>query len=307
MRRACRPTSTRRSLRADASRAQRRGRVGRAGRQRRRGPARAGARAAIVPDVVTDQTSAHDALERLRPAGLSLDEAAALRARDPEEYVRRALGGDGRRTCRRCWRFDDARRDRLRLRQQHPRRRRSEAGVDGRVRFPGFVPAYIRPLFCEGKGPFRWVALSGDPRGHLAHRPTRCSSCSRTTSACAAGSRMARETISSRGCRRASAGWATASAHEAGCAFNELVRSGRGAGADRHRPRPPRHRLGGLALPRDRGDEGRLRRHRRLADPQRAAEHRQPARRGCRFHHGGGVGIGYSLHAGHGRRGRRHR
>ena len=154
---------------------------------------------------------------------------------------------------------------------------RAEAQLGGYERafdFPGFVPAYIRPLFCEGKGPFRWAALSGDPR--TSPPPTRpCSTSSRRTSRSPAGSSMAaREGPVPGPARRASAGSARASATSPACAFNDLVAERRGRRADRHRPRPPRLRLGRLALPRDRGDARRLRRDRRLAAAERDGQRR---------------------------------
>jgi urocanate hydratase len=115
----------------------------------------------LRPDVVTDQTSAHDLLVGYVPAGLDLPTAAALRAQDPEEYVRRATASvvthvrallafqrDG------AIAFDYG---------NNIRTVAHDAGVGDAFEIPGFVPEYIRPLFCEGKGPFRWVALSGDP------------------------------------------------------------------------------------------------------------------------------------------------
>ncbi len=112
------------------------------------------------PDVVTDQTSAHDVLMYV-PAGLSVDEAAALRQSDPKEYERRSMPSMARHVeamlefqRRGSEVFDYG---------NNIRQRALDAGVEDAFAFPGFVPAYIRPLFCEGKGPFRWVALSGDP------------------------------------------------------------------------------------------------------------------------------------------------
>jgi urocanate hydratase len=118
-------------------------------------------RRGIVPDVVTDQTSAHDPLNGYVPNGMTLDEARRLRERDPEEYVRRsvaamgvhveamlALKNSGAVT------FDYG---------NNIRTQAKKAGVERAYEIPGFVPEYIRPLFCEGRGPFRWVALSGDP------------------------------------------------------------------------------------------------------------------------------------------------
>ncbi|HEX6939111.1 MAG TPA: urocanate hydratase [Longimicrobiales bacterium] len=118
-------------------------------------------RRGITPDVLTDQTSAHDPLNGYIPAGLTLEAAAELRARDPDEYVRRARASI-RIHCeamvammrRGAVTFDYG---------NNLRGEAKEAGYDDAFAFPGFVPAYIRPLFCQGKGPFRWVALSGDP------------------------------------------------------------------------------------------------------------------------------------------------
>ncbi len=115
----------------------------------------------VVPDVVTDQTSAHDMLTGYVPAGLSLAEAAVLRASDPAHYIARATASVV--THVRA----------MRTMQDHGaiafdygnniRTVAFDAGMDDAFRIPGFVPEYVRPLFCEGKGPFRWVALSGDP------------------------------------------------------------------------------------------------------------------------------------------------
>ena len=112
------------------------------------------------PDVVTDQTSAHDVLMYV-PIGLSVDAAAALRESDPGEYERRSMPSMARHVeamlefqRRGSEVFDYG---------NNIRQRAFDAGVEDAFAFPGFVPAYIRPLFCEGKGPFRWVALSGDP------------------------------------------------------------------------------------------------------------------------------------------------
>ncbi len=118
-------------------------------------------RRGIKPDMVTDQTSAHDVLNGYIPAGLSLAEAAELRQRDPEGYVERA-------------KESIAKQVRAMLEFYHQgipvvdygnnlRQVAYEAGVTNAFDYPGFVPAYIRPLFCRGIGPFRWVALSGDP------------------------------------------------------------------------------------------------------------------------------------------------
>lgn len=115
----------------------------------------------VVPDVVTDQTPAHDVLSYI-PVGLSVQEAEKLRESDPQEYARRSMQSMARHVeamlefqKKGAEVFDYG---------NNIRQRAFEAGVKEAFNFPGFVPAYIRPLFCEGKGPFRWVALSGDPQ-----------------------------------------------------------------------------------------------------------------------------------------------
>jgi urocanate hydratase len=119
------------------------------------------ARRGVVPDLLTDQTSAHDPINGYIPKGLTLEEAAELRRRDPEEYRKRALDS-----------IADHVRGMLELQKlgsvtfdygNNIRTMAYEAGVKNAYDFPGFVPAYIRPLFCEGRGPFRWAALSGEP------------------------------------------------------------------------------------------------------------------------------------------------
>lgn len=118
-------------------------------------------RRGFVPDVLTDQTSAHDPLNGYVPNGITLEEARTLRASDPEEYVRRATAAMGVHVAamlelqkRGAVTFDYG---------NNIRTYAKKAGVERAFDIPGFVPEYIRPLFCEGKGPFRWVALSGDP------------------------------------------------------------------------------------------------------------------------------------------------
>ncbi len=115
----------------------------------------------VVPDVVTDQTSAHDLLCGYVPAGLGLDEAAELRERDPETYVRRAMDSIALH-CRAMLELQERGATAFDY-GNNLRGQAKDAGVEDAFRIPGFVPAYIRPLFCEGKGPFRWAALSGDP------------------------------------------------------------------------------------------------------------------------------------------------
>ena len=123
-------------------------------------------RRGIVPDVVTDQTSAHDPLGGYIPRGLSVKEAGDLRRSDPKEYLRRSMESIAVH-CRAMLRFlgkgsvvfDYG---------NNIRGQAKEAGVEDAFGFHGFVPLYIRPMFCEGRGPFRWVAVSGDPEDILA-------------------------------------------------------------------------------------------------------------------------------------------
>jgi len=118
-------------------------------------------RRGIVPSILTDQTSAHDELNGYVPSGMSLEDALALRVSDPKEYVRRSIATMGQHI-----------RAMLALKRagavtfdygNNLRKQAQRAGVDDAFEIPGFVPEYIRPLFCEGRGPFRWAALSGDP------------------------------------------------------------------------------------------------------------------------------------------------
>ena len=116
----------------------------------------------VVPDILTDQTSAHDPLNGYVPNGMTFEEALALRARDPKAYEAKSMAAMARHV-----------EGMLRLQKMgavtfdygnNIRTFAFQQGVKDAYDFPGFVPAYIRPLFCEGKGPFRWAALSGDPK-----------------------------------------------------------------------------------------------------------------------------------------------
>jgi urocanate hydratase len=118
-------------------------------------------RRGVTPDVLTDQTSAHDTLNGYVPAGVSLDEAAGLRRSSPDEYIARATASIV--THVRAM-LEMQRRGAVTFDYGNNIRTVAlDAGVRDAFAFPGFVPEYVRPLFCEGKGPFRWVALSGDP------------------------------------------------------------------------------------------------------------------------------------------------
>jgi urocanate hydratase len=119
------------------------------------------ARRGIVPDLLTDQTSAHDPLNGYVPNGMSLEEAIALRGSDPDEYMQRSVAAMAKHV-----------QGMLELKRKgavtfdygnNIRTQAKKGGVEDAYEIPGFVPEYIRPLFCEGKGPFRWAALSGNP------------------------------------------------------------------------------------------------------------------------------------------------
>ena len=247
----------------------------------------------VVPDVVTDQTPAHDVLMYI-PTKMSVKDAEALRHTDPNEYHRRSMASMARHVeamlefkHRGAEVFDYG---------NNLRQRAYDYGVKDAFEFPGFVPAYIRPLFCEGKGPFRWVALSGDPEDiyqtdeaimelfpedeHL-HRWLR----------------MAREKVPFQGlpARICWLGYGERAA--AGLVFNDLVAEGI--------VRAP------LVIGRDHLDAG------SVASPNRETEGMMDGTDAVSdwpilnalinavggatwvsFHHGGGVGIGFSQHAG---------
>ncbi len=251
-------------------------------------------RRGLVPDLVTDQTSAHDPLNGYIPAGLSLDAAAELRARDPAEYQRRSLSSMARHV--------EAMLE-LRRRGSHVfdygnnlRAFAQEGGVRDAFAYPGFVPAYIRPLFCEGQGPFRWVALSGDPddirvtdRAILDAFPEKAHLRRWLT--------LAQKRVKFQGLPARICWLGYGERAKAGLIFNELVSSGA--------VKAP------IVIGRDHLDCG------SVASPNRETEAMKDgsdaiadwpvlnalvnAVNGASwvsFHHGGGVGIGYSLHAG---------
>ena len=186
---------------------------------------------------MTDQTSAHDALAGYVPAGLSLAEAADLRTTDPDAYVRRSMAS-----------MADHVRAMLAFQQagavtfdygNNIRAQAQAAGVADAFAFPGFVPAFIRPLFCEGKGPFRWAALSGDPedirrtdRAILELFPEDESLRRWIT--------MAEERVAFQGLPARICWLGYGERARAGLEFNRARRRRRASGADRHRARPPR-------------------------------------------------------------------
>jgi urocanate hydratase len=251
-------------------------------------------RRGVHVDVVTDQTSAHDPLNGYIPQGLSMSQAAELRQRDPEEYVRRSTASmvvhvDAMLALQRAGAvtFDYG---------NNIRRFAFDAGCADAFNIPGFVPEYIRPLFCTGTGPFRWVALSGDPRdidrtdelalelfpeNEILNRWLRL-----------ARGRFAFQGLPARIC------WlGYGERAKMGEAMNELVRKGE--------LRAP------IAMGRDHLDAG------SVASPYRETEkmldgsdavadwpilnallNTASGATWVSFHHGGGVGMGYSLHAG---------
>lgn len=114
------------------------------------------------PDVLTDQTAVHDPLAGYIPEGLTVEEAASLRASDPKTYLTRSMSSIAKHV-RAMLEFQDKGAVAFEY-GNNIRKMAKEAGVEDPFRIPGFVPEYIRPLFCEGRGPFRWAALSGDPK-----------------------------------------------------------------------------------------------------------------------------------------------
>ena len=246
------------------------------------------------PDVVTDQTSAHDPLEGYVPAALSLEHAAELRSSDPKEYVRRAERSMADHV-RAMLGFMDA--GSVVFDYGNNLRGGAErGGCDRAFEFPGFVPAFIRPMFCEGKGPFRWAALSGDPEDILAtdravadlfphdERLTRWL-------------RMAEERVAFQGLPARICWLGYGERARAGLRLNELVASGEVSAP--------------IVIGRDHLDAG------SVASPFRETEDMADGSDAIAdwpvinallntaagadwvsLHHGGGVGIGYSIHAG---------
>ena len=248
----------------------------------------------VVPDLLTDQTSAHDPLGGYVPRGLSLEAALALRASDPEAYVARSIAtmGDHVRAMRRlqdagAHTFDYG---------NNLRAGAVEAGVTDAYQIEGFVPAYIRPLFCEGKGPFRWVALSGDPQDiYTTDRVVR--DLFPEDKSLARWLLLATEKVAFQGLPSRICWLGYGQRAKAGVAFNELVRTG----AVKAPIVIGRDHLdcGSVASP-NRETEGMLDGTDAVADWPilNALLNAVNGASWVSFHHGGGVGIGYSLHAG---------
>ncbi|MFL5278081.1 MAG: urocanate hydratase [Myxococcales bacterium] len=251
-------------------------------------------RRGIVPDLVTDQTAAHDPLNGYVPAGFSLEEAAGLRARDPDEYVRQARDSMAQHVSAML---------ELRRRGSHVfdygnnlRAEAQEGGVADAFAYPGFVPAYIRPLFCQGAGPFRWVALSGEPADIHATDEALVAAFP-DKPALRRWLAMARDRVQFQGLPARICWLGYGERAKAGLLFNDLVARGK--------VKAP------IVIGRDHLDCG------SVASPNRETEAMKDgsdaiadwpilnalvnAVNGASwvsFHHGGGVGMGYSLHAG---------
>jgi len=251
------------------------------------------ARRGVVPDLTTDQTSAHDPLGGYVPQGLDVAAAADLRARDPAEYVRRsrasmavhcramiALGKLGSHV------FDYG---------NNLRGQAQIGGVEEAFSYPGFVPAYIRPLFCEGKGPFRWAALSGNPADIRATDEAVLAEVDDPALRRWIG--MAQERVAFQGLPARICWLGYGERDRVGLRFNELVKKGKVEAP--------------IVIGRDHLDSG------SVASPYRETEAMKDGSDAIAdwailnalvntaagatwvsFHHGGGVGIGYSLHAG---------
>ncbi len=248
----------------------------------------------IIPDVLTDQTSAHDPLVGYLPEGLSNEEANVLREKDPKRYVEMTYDSMAEHVL-------------LMLQLQklgavtfdygnNLRARAQERGVKNAFDFPGFVPAYIRPLFCEGKGPFRWAALSGDPQD-IYETDKVILELFPENKSLHRWMKMARERIAFQGLPARICWLGMGDREKAGLAFNELVKSGK--------VKAP------IVIGRDHLDTG------SVASPNRETEAMMDGSDAVAdwpilnalintaggaswvsLHHGGGVGMGYSIHSG---------
>ena len=252
------------------------------------------ARRGFAPDVVTDQTSAHDPLHGYIPAELTVAQAAELRRRDPQDYLRRSIASIAAhvQALLQLQRggavaFDYGNNIRATAR---------DAGVANAFAIPGFVPEYIRPLFCEGKGPFRWVTLSGEPKD--LHRTDRLVlELFPENEHVGRWIRLAQQRVAFQGLPARICWLGQGERARFGCALNDLVKSG-----DISAP---------VVIGRDHLDAG------SVASPFRETEgmadgsdaiadwpilnallNAASGAAWVSFHHGGGVGIGNSLHAG---------
>jgi len=248
----------------------------------------------IVPDVVTDQTSAHDALNGYVPNGMSLAQALHLREARPDEYVARSVAAMATHVsamldmqARGAVAFDYG---------NNIRAQAVKGGVRNAFDIPGFVPEYIRPLFCEGRGPFRWAALSGDPADIRATDELALELFAHDEALCR-WIRLAGERVAFQGLPARIFWLGLGDRARFGLAINDLVRRGRISAP--------------VVIGRDHLDTG------SVASPNRETEGMRDGSDAIAdwpvlnallntasgatwvsFHHGGGVGIGYSLHAG---------
>ncbi len=251
-------------------------------------------RRGIIPDVLTDQTSAHDELNGYVPGGMTLEEALELRKKDPETYIQKSYESMARQM-----------EAMLEMQKQgaiafdygnNIRGQAYKAGVKDAFKIPGFVLEYIRPLFCEGKGPFRWAALSGDPEDIYKTDQTILELFPENESL-HRWIRLAQEKVPFQGLPARICWLGYGERDKAGLAFNEMVRKGI--------LKAP------IVIGRDHLDTG------SVASPNRETEGMKDGSDAIAdwpllnfalnavsgaswvsFHHGGGVGIGYALHAG---------
>jgi urocanate hydratase len=247
----------------------------------------------VVPDVVTDQTPAHD-LHNYVPAGLTMEEADALRKNDPVAYAKQAQAS----IAKHVQAMLDLQKKGSEVFDygNNIRQRAFDFGVSDAFDFPGFVPAYIRPLFCEGKGPFRWVALSGDPED-IYETDRAIKALFPEDEHLHRWLDMAREKVPFQGLPSRICWLGYGERARAGLVFNQLVAEGRISAP--------------IVIGRDHLDSG------SVASPNRETESMKDgtdavsdwpilnalinAVNGATwvsFHHGGGVGIGFSQHAG---------
>ncbi len=248
----------------------------------------------IIPDALTDQTSAHDALVGYYPTGLSRSEADELRISNPDEYTSRSIETMSEHVRLMLWHQDQG--TKTFDYGNNLRQRALENGVENAFDFEGFVPAYIRPQFCRGRGPFRWAALSGDP-DDIKKTDELILDLFPEDESLHRWIRMAQERVEYQGlpCRICWLG--LGERDKAGLAFNELVRSGEVSapiviGRD-HLD------CGSVASP-NRETEGMLDGTDAISDWPliNFALNIASGASWVSFHHGGGVGIGYSQHAG---------
>ena len=248
----------------------------------------------VTPDLVTDQTSAHDLLNGYVPNKMSYADALKLRKDNPEKYQAEAVRACGEHVA--AMLDFKARGSAVFDYGNNIRAQAVKAGVKNAFDFPGFVPAYIRELFCEGKGPFRWAALSGEPNDILATDKAVLELFPHDK-ALHRWIKMAQERVAFQGLPARICWLGYGERHQAGLAFNELVRTGK--------VKAP------IVIGRDHLDCG------SVASPNRETEAMKDGSDAVAdwpilnalinsvngaswvsFHHGGGVGIGYSLHAG---------